>query len=201
MQDQFLLYHRHIDLAHFWWERLLQKGDVVVDATCGNGHDTLFLAEKVLNDGKGEAWGFDIQQEALTNTQKKLEGELAPQDLENVHLILGSHDELPPLLLGKKVKLAVYNLGYLPGSDKEAITKAETTIRSLQVISEIIIAGGAISITCYTGHPGGMEEQNAVIEWASSLPKSHWNVCFHQWINMKTAPTLLLIQRSLKVDV
>lgn len=45
----------------------IQEDSIVIDATCGNGHDTLFLAEQVPN---GNVFGFDIQKKLL-NIQKK----------------------------------------------------------------------------------------------------------------------------------
>lgn len=198
MQYQFPLFHRHIDLAHFWWERLLKKGDIVVDATCGNGNDTLFLAQRVLSKGEGEVWAFDLQELALEKTKSKLEMELSSEQMQHVRFVQGSHADLPKDLQNKKIKLAVYNLGYLPGSDKLLATHSSSTIASLTAIAEIIQPGGAICLTCYIGHTGGKEEQDAVVKWASGLPKDEWNVCFHQWINMRAAPGLVLIQRCFK---
>ena len=45
----------------------IQDDSIVIDATCGNGNDTLFLAEQVPN---GKVFGFDIQKKLL-NIQKK----------------------------------------------------------------------------------------------------------------------------------
>ena len=47
------------------------SGDIVVDATLGNGHDTEFLAKLVGHDG--HVFGFDIQEQALLKTSKRLE--------------------------------------------------------------------------------------------------------------------------------
>jgi len=41
-----------------------------VDATCGNGNDTAFLASLVGENGR--VFGFDIQDKAIANTTKKL---------------------------------------------------------------------------------------------------------------------------------
>ena len=50
---------------------LIKPGDTVVDATCGNGNDTLKLCNAV--GTKGCVYAFDIQKDALCNTQIKLE--------------------------------------------------------------------------------------------------------------------------------
>ena len=36
----------------------IKQDSIVIDATCGNGNDTLFLARQVSN---GHVFGFDIQ--------------------------------------------------------------------------------------------------------------------------------------------
>ena len=58
---------------------------IVIDATCGNGNDTYYLASKV---ERGFVYGFDIQQEAIDNTRLKIDG------FENVKLILDGHENI-----------------------------------------------------------------------------------------------------------
>lgn len=48
-------------------EAIIQDGDAVVDATCGNGHDTKFLAG--LAGAEGKVYSFDIQAEAIENAR------------------------------------------------------------------------------------------------------------------------------------
>jgi hypothetical protein len=87
----------------------------------------------------------------------------------------------------------VYNLGYLPGGDKQATTSSSTTLESLKAAAALIVAGGAISVTCYPGHPAGKVEEQAVLDYAASLPPAEWSCCHHRWTNRKEAPSLLLI--------
>ena len=54
---------RATEMAHLWLRERVNAGAFVVDATTGNGHDTVFLAELVGVDGKVIA--FDIQADAL----------------------------------------------------------------------------------------------------------------------------------------
>ena len=59
------------------WRHLVQKGDTVVDATCGNGFDTLKMLKLVADDsGKGCVYAMDIQKDALDNTSSLLEESL-----------------------------------------------------------------------------------------------------------------------------
>lgn len=46
------------------------EGDIVIDATMGNGHDTQFLAELVGENG--HVYAFDIQESAVANTKERL---------------------------------------------------------------------------------------------------------------------------------
>ena len=59
---------RPLEMAHQFLAEVITKEDVVVDATMGNGHDTAFLAQLA-----GQVYAFDIQEQALVNTQERLE--------------------------------------------------------------------------------------------------------------------------------
>jgi ubiquinone/menaquinone biosynthesis C-methylase UbiE len=61
---------RVTDVAHVIWQQLVQPGDSVVDATCGNGHDALFLAQLV--GPSGRLHGFDVQKDAVDATRERL---------------------------------------------------------------------------------------------------------------------------------
>ena len=54
---------RPTDLAHTILREAIRPGDTVIDATAGNGHDTVFLAEIVGSNGRVLA--FDIQASAI----------------------------------------------------------------------------------------------------------------------------------------
>ena len=43
----------------------------MVDGTLGNGHDTVFLAKLV--GPNGHVYGFDIQEQAIVSTKKRLD--------------------------------------------------------------------------------------------------------------------------------
>jgi ubiquinone/menaquinone biosynthesis C-methylase UbiE len=61
---------RSLHYSHELLKEVINPGDTVVDATMGNGNDTLFLAELVGEDGYVHA--FDVQEQALENTSKKI---------------------------------------------------------------------------------------------------------------------------------
>lgn len=146
-------------LAHDLITEVLHPGDTAVDATAGNGYDTLFLANLVGNEGQVHA--FDIQEAALTSTRQRLDSE-ACQTPVSYHLC--SH-----ALMSEKVTSAsavTFNLGYLPGTDQKVITQASSTLQALAASLEILTPGGILTCICYPGHPGGLEEAEAVLAWA-----------------------------------
>lgn len=186
--SKFSLFRSHLDLAHQYWKRLVASHDIIIDATCGNGHDTRFLAS--LKPQK--IYAIDIQEKALNEARKRIEEDAA------VSYILGCHSQFPKEIQKNSVKLIVYNLGYLPGGNKSKTTLSSTTIQSLNNAMPLVCAGGMMSITCYPGHDEGQKEQGAVLSWAENLDKSLWSCCHHTWINRSAAPTLLLIQKDQK---
>jgi len=140
---------------------VVKPGDVVIDATAGNGHDTLFLAEVV--GGQGQVHSFDVQYEALLSTRERLAKEVVEA---RIRYHLSCHARLRFHVTSASA--VMFNLGYLPGTDQVTITRTSSTIEALQQASELLTPGGIITCVCYPGHPGGLEEAEAVMDWASS---------------------------------
>jgi hypothetical protein len=172
----------------------LQPGDLAVDATVGNGHDTLFLAQQV---GKsGHVFGLDIQRMAIERTRQRL---CEHKQQEQVTLIQMSHHQLDqalPANIKGQLRAIMFNLGYLPHGDHQLITQADTTLLACQIASQWLSANGLISIVLYTGHPGGEEEAQQVLQWARSLPTRQFQVLWQQVLGRKQAPSLLLIHKQ-----
>ena len=97
----------------------LGEGDVAVDFTMGNGHDTEFLSKTVGENG--HVFAFDIQEKALASTSENLEKAGCPN---NYTLILDSHHNVKKYV-DVPIKAGMFNLGYLPGSGKKEITALE----------------------------------------------------------------------------
>ena len=128
-----------LKLAKKYWTEHLQPSDVVIDATCGNGHDTLFLTTL-----SALVFSLDIQEQALEKA-KTLVGSKASL----IHL---SHEFIHEVAVPKAPRLIVYNLGYLPKGDKSITTMCNSTLLSIEKSLQILAQDGAISITCYPGH-------------------------------------------------
>ncbi|KAG2499089.1 hypothetical protein HYH03_003272 [Edaphochlamys debaryana] len=175
------------------WTQFLRPGDTVVDATCGNGHDTLFLAQAV--GPSGHVIAFDIQEAAISATRQRLEASLPPGRLPRLELHAACHSRLQELAGSGVARLVVFNLGYLPGADKSLITSTATTSAALEAALEVVEPGGLISILCYVGHPGGMEEYNAVRQICAELKPAYWATSETRLLNRPTAPVLVLLWR------
>jgi len=157
--------------AHDLIVDVLEHGDAAVDATLGNGHDTLFLARCVGRDGK--VFGFDVQQAAVGNTGKRLDD--AGVDSCCYALFCESHADMA-LHITTKVKAVMFNLGYLPGGDKKIITQAHSTVAALSAAIESLSCGGILTVMCYPGHDGGADEADLVTNFVDELDEEDWRV-------------------------
>ena len=195
-RPSFPIFQSHLDLAHSYWERHIKKGSIIIDATCGNGHDSLILAKAILSETEAFLYCIDLQEKAIQNTKELLKEELPFNLFQRITFFHQSHEVFPPEI--HSCDLIVYNLGYLPGSSHSITTQGLSTLNSLKQGLSILNRGGMISITCYPGHEAGFEEKKALLEYTSSLPPQEYLVCHHQIENRRLAPSLLLIFKKLK---
>jgi predicted methyltransferase len=179
-----------VPLAHFFLQERLTAGALVVDATCGNGQDTLLLAELV--GAAGRVWAFDIQEAALAKTGARL----AAAGLESrVVMVHAGHERLAEFVT-EPLQAVTFNLGYLPTGDREIKTAAATTVTALQQAAALLKPGGFILIAVYTGHAGGEEEWEAVRRWCAALPPHDVNVWQARQLNRSAAaPFLVVIEK------
>lgn len=178
------------DLIHTEAEKILFPGAVAVDATVGNGFDTLFLCRAVGEAGK--VYGFDIQSEAIEVTKMQLEKE---QYTDRVQLICDGHEHMVQYVK-EPIDCALFNLGYLPKGDHLITTQKETTVQALETALSLLKSGGAVFIALYWGHPGGEEERSAVEAFAKGLSASQWKVSETSFPNRNKAPLMMIIQKK-----
>lgn len=186
--------YSHLQLAHHYWGIFLKPGDCVIDATCGNGHDSLKLAQLVLTEKAGALLCIDVQDSALEATKERLKNSLPPPLFKKIIYHKGCHAVFPPL--PNSPRLIVYNLGYLPGGNKSLTTEPVSTLTSLKCALNHLQRGGMLSITCYSGHETGEKEEKSVLSFAQSLSENQYQVVHHQWVNRTKAPSLLMIQKK-----
>ncbi|MEL7024901.1 MAG: class I SAM-dependent methyltransferase [Pseudomonadota bacterium] len=152
--------------AHHAGQRHVSRGSVTIDATAGNGHDTLFLAQCV--GPTGQVFAFDPQERAIASTQWRIDDAGVS---ERVTLLQASHatmaDSLAAQCIGK-VSVIMFNLGYLPGGDKTLTTQLESTLVALEACTPLLSETGVLSIMAYRGHTEGIAEFAGVSDWVNA---------------------------------
>jgi len=180
-----------VPLSHLLLQRFVHPGDRVVDATCGNGNDTLLLAR--LAGPAGRVWAFDIQDDAVDRTTCILADAGL---LQQVTILKSGHETLREHVAGP-VTAIIFNLGYLPGSDRTVITRPDSTLAGLEQALEILAPGGIVAITLYPGHQGGSQERTALEQWSAQLAPGSFHVWRLGQVNVPaTAPYMILVQRA-----
>lgn len=156
-----------LQIAHERLSETLRPGDIALDGTAGNGHDTLFLARIV--GPRGRVYAFDVQEAAIEATKARL---MASGCLHHVKLIQHSHhlaDQYVADQHRRHLGAAIFNLGYLPGSDKTIVTRYESTLKALQSVLRLMKRGSVLAIVIYTGHAEGTREREAIRQWVRTL--------------------------------
>lgn len=180
-----ILLHRVLPFSKKLIAERLKPGEIAVDATAGNGNDTEFLVQTVGNEG--HVYAFDIQQQALDATKKRL-GDLA----DRATLILDSHANVAQHVK-EEIGGAMFNLGYLPYSDNQSIiTKPDSTIAALDALLGLLKKTGIITISVYDGHEGGSEERDALLAYVQTLHQGDVHVIRYELLNQRQNPPFLI---------
>lgn len=159
----------------------VKKKNIAVDFTLGRGNDTVFLSENF-----NYVYSFDVQEECINDFKLR--------NIENVKLILDGHENLDKYI--ESFDCGMYNLGYLPCSDKLITTSKESTLISLTKAIEVLNVGGFISIVLYNGHDQGKDESLEVLDFCSKLDNKRFNVAYLNLINKTNPPSLVLINKT-----
>ena len=160
----------------------VKNKNVAIDATLGNGYDCDFLSSCFK-----KVYAFEIQKEACEKYIDKN---------NNVIIINESHHKIDKFI-NEEVDCVCYNLGYLPGGNKEITTLAETSLKSIQLSLNLLSKNGIISIAIYRGHNEGMEEKNCIIKYLKTLPKNSFGVMIHECINRsEKSPLLIIVEKK-----
>lgn len=176
---------RILPTAKTFIKEVVNAGDVLVDATCGNGHDSSFLAQLV---PEGHVYSFDVQADAIDSAKEKY-------NKPNISFIHDGHENIATYI-STPVKAGIFNLGYLPGGDKSITTVYDTTIAAINQLFNLLTPGGRIIIVVYHGHDSGKIERDALLDMLSDWPQDIAQVLQYQYINQKNnAPFLLVIEK------
>ena len=177
LQKQFILNH-------------LGAGDVAVDFTMGNGHDTEFWSKTV--GETGHVYAFDVQKQALESTAANLKQAGCP---ENYTLILDSHHKVKEYVQGP-IRAGMFNLGYLPGSDKSITTMRVTTMPAIEAAIDLLDHGGVLLVAVYPGHAEGDAEGKMVLDYFATLDRHVICCTLIRILNSPTSPFFIVIEKK-----
>lgn len=174
-----------LSLVHQQLQRFIRPGDFVIDATAGNGRDTVFLCS--LTGTEGKVLAFDIQQQAVDNTRKRL-AEAGWEQTATV--VLDSHANVANYAEAGTVDCIVFNLGWLPGGDHMIFTHADSTIAAIEAGLKLLRDGGLMCISIYYGGASGYEERDALLEYVKTIHPDQYTVLVTQFANRSGDPPI-----------
>lgn len=193
IKDDIMVLERILTFSKSIVQKATKPGDVAVDATIGNGHDTLFLADLV--GEAGFVYGFDIQQAAINETTKRL----IEHSIHHVKLICDGHEHFAKhidVIHHHNISSAMFNLGYLPGSDKSITTQGRTTIQAIESIFHHLKINGIIVLAVYSGHMEGSIEKDQLLECLQHVDQTIAHVLIYRFINQtQDAPFVIAIEK------
>lgn len=198
---------RIISWAHELLAEVISPGDLAVDLTAGRGQDTLALWQLV--GEQGQVIAFDVQQEALRQTQQRLlevgavvrfvDHQRSPLPTQaGVDLLYCCHSCYADVITGAPTAI-IANLGYLPGGDLQLITQPETTLAALTQALKSLVAGGRMAVVVYPGHPGGEDEAALVYRLFAALDSNIYDVLQLQLSNRQQAPGLFVAEKRIGI--
>lgn len=181
---------RLVELAHDRLKQILCSGDICIDATAGNGHDSLFLAQSTATNGI--VYAVDVQESAILKTADRLKQHGFRDQLKAIH---ESHENLDQIIdpkLRGKIATIMFNLGYLPGGNQQIITQAYSTVKSLEQAYDLLRKKGIITIICYRGHDGGEKETQEVLSLCES---KKWKTEQIYCSENPSSPVLVIVEK------
>ena len=169
----------------------VQPGDTVVDATMGNGHDTLMLCGAV--GPAGLVYAFDVQAQAVEETRRRLR----EQELDGrAELILAGHEHMAEYVKDP-VRAVMFNLGWLPGGNHGITTRWETTRRAVESALDLLMPMGVLVICVYPGHAEGEREKRELTAFLTGLSNRQFNVLHQRFPNAGPgAPECFIVQKQ-----
>jgi hypothetical protein len=174
--------HKYFILKH------LKPGDVAVDFTMGNGHDTEFLSKTV--GPEGFVYAFDIQEQALASTQEHLVKVGCP---DNYQLILDSHSNVKKYV-DVPFKAGMFNLGWLPGGDKSITTLRETTLPAIRDAISLMDKDAILNIAVYPGHKEGDAEGQMILDYLAGISRHRVCATLVKIVNSPTSPFFIVVE-------
>ena len=139
----------------------------------------------------GTVYAFDIQEQALINTRKRLDDAGVTA---NAVLIHDSHSKAKNYIDGE-IDAGMFNLGYRPGGDKSVHTMHESTLCAVKDAVELLKPGGILVISVYPGHAEGRTEGDLLLEMLSVYDKKLFCVSHFHLVNSPDAPFIIAVEK------
>lgn len=177
-------YKNALSISHEIVSNCLSEGDISVDATAGNGNDTIFMAKLV--GEKGRVYSFDIQERAIETTREKL----IKNNFEGRVTIIKDGHQFMDKYVPFGIKVVMFNLGYLPGGNHFIATKPENTIAAIEKSLKLLQTGGIVMMVIYYGGDSGFVEKDAVISYIKSLDYKKYSVLVMDFVNWINCPPI-----------
>lgn len=176
-------------LIHEYLKQNTKENLLLVDATCGAGNDTLFMAKELNN--RGTIIAYDIQEIAIHKTKQLLQN----NQFNNIIYKLESHKNITEI-----PDLVIYNFGYLPNTAKKITTTLDSSLASVMKMIELISTNPNLFIilVLYPGHTEGKREAIALDHLCKTLPNKEYLVSKYQNYNRSTSPFILTISKNKK---
>ena len=182
--------------ARFWAKEIMEEalfhGARALDATMGNGYDTLWLCELV-GDG-GRVYAFDIQQDAVDRTAERLEKAGVSA---RASLFCMGHERMLEVV-HEPVDAVLFNLGWLPGAEHGVTTRTSTTLQAVEAALSLLKEEAVMTVCIYPGHEEGTRELNALLDWASGLDDKRYDAMLRHYVNQPNDPPQMLAIRKKK---
>lgn len=173
-----------VEIAHDYLNEIMNEKSVGIDFTCGQGNDTLFMAQHC-----DKVYAYDIQLDAINQTKELLE----KNGITNVCLKHKSHE-----LFDEDIKCfdcGIFNLGYLPHGDTAITTIGEVVVSTLGKTLSLLSNGGRIVLVLYPGFEEGKEESRIVENYCESLPSKKYDVGKFIMMNRKSCPYIIIVDK------
>ena len=182
--------------ARYWAAELIEPalypGAVAVDATMGNGQDTLWLCQQV--GGTGRVYAFDVQREAVDRTRERL---TAAGVLHRATLFCEGHQHMAERV-PEPVDVVMFNLGWLPGAEHNVTTRTETTLKAVEAALSLLKPDGLMTVCVYPGHDEGWRELEALLHWSGSLDPKRYDALIKCYLNQPNDPPRMIAVKRKK---
>lgn len=171
-------------------EEALTEGAVAIDATMGNGHDTLWLCQRV--GATGRVYGFDVQQDAVDRTAARLTENGV---MDRATLFCAGHETMAEHV-PEQADVIVFNLGWLPGAAHGVTTQTETTLKAVNAALTLLKPAALLTICVYPGHEEGTREWHALLEFCKHLDPMRFDCMLKTYMNQPNDPPRLFAIRK-----